>query len=280
MSIKGAPLHSMRNDSVRSAAPQSVTRVLQILDALSVAERPTSLAELSRALNTPKSSLAALLRGLVDANFVISSEGVYRLGPSAFGLGGALIEARRRIQTSDLIRDGMRQLNARTGETVLFAVLDNLDNDQPRTMTYIDIVESRNAIRFSVTVGDRRPLYCTAGGRALLSAMSDDEVDRYLATTKRKKLTASTELDKSKLIDAVRRAREEHVARTHDEAADGVTGIASLIRGPSGAALGALVVAAPTARLEERGLKLVSLVHEAATTISRNLGYRDVASAA
>ena len=70
------------------------------------------------------------------------------------------------------------------------------------------------------------------------------------------------------------------MARTTDEAAEGVTGTASLIRDASGAVLGALVVAAPTARLKDHGAKIVSLVREAAEAISRNLGYRNVASAA
>ena len=152
----------MSNDSERSIAPQSVTRVLQILDVLSAAERPVGLAELSRTLNTPKSSLAALLRGLVESGFVIASDSTYRLGARAFGLGSALVEARRRLQTSDIIREGMHNLNLRSGETVLFAVQDD---DDAGTMTYVDMVESRTAIRFSVKIGDRRPLYCTAGGR-------------------------------------------------------------------------------------------------------------------
>ena len=259
----------MSTDPSRSTAPQSVTRVLQILDTLSTAEQPMGLAGLSRALNTPKSSLAALLRGLVETNFVVVSDGAYRLGARAFGLGSALVEARRHVQTSDLIRDGMRELGSRTGETVLFAVAN-----QDGTMTYVDMVESRNSIRFSVRIGDRRPLYCTAGGRALLSALPDDEVGAYLKKAKLEKRTAGTETARTKLAAAVRQAREQRVARTHDEAAEGVTGTASLIRDSSGAVLGALVVAAPTARLEEGGGELLSLVREAAQEISRNLGYR------
>ena len=49
------------------------------------------------------------LRGLAEADFVVPTEGAYRLGPGAFGLGSALVEARRRYQTSDLVREGMRR---------------------------------------------------------------------------------------------------------------------------------------------------------------------------
>src|SRR5262245_45009470 len=95
-------------------SPQSVTRVIRILEALCSSPTPMGLAQLSRVLNAPKSSIAALLRGLVEADFVVASEGAYRLGPSAFGLGSALLEARRRLQSSNLVRDGMRRLAERS----------------------------------------------------------------------------------------------------------------------------------------------------------------------
>ena len=87
----------MLTDDRRVNSPQSVTRVIQILEALCASPRPVSLADLSRVLNMPKSSLAALLRGLAEEDFVVSTEGAFRLGPGAFGLGSALIEARRRF---------------------------------------------------------------------------------------------------------------------------------------------------------------------------------------
>ena len=114
----------MLSDDRRPNSPQSVLRVIQILEALSASPDPVSLADLSRVVKTPKSSMAALLRGLAEADFVVPTEGAYRLGPGAFGLGSALVEARRRYQTSDLVREGMRRLAESSGETVLLAVRD------------------------------------------------------------------------------------------------------------------------------------------------------------
>jgi DNA-binding IclR family transcriptional regulator len=254
----------------RLNSPQSVTRVIQILEVLCASPRPLSLADLSRTLDTPKSSLAALLRGLAETSFVVAADGVYRLGPGAFGLGSALLEARRRVQSSDLIRDGMRRLAERSGETVLFAVRDR----DAGMMTYVDVIESRNTVRFSVAVGDRRPLYSTAGGRALLAAEAEDELQSYLRRLKPEALTPQTETDKKKLAEIVAAARASGVAQTVDQAADGVTGTASVIHDAAGAAIGALVVAAPSSRLTDRRAELARLVREEAAAISRNLGHR------
>ncbi len=264
------PADDRRQSSSQSNAPQSVTRVIRILEALCASPRPLSLADLSRVLDTPKSSLAALLRGLAEEDFVAARDGAWRLGPGAFGLGSALIEARRRLQSSDLVRDGMRRLAERSNETVLFAVRD----EDGETMTYVDVIESRNAVRFAVRVGDRRPLYATAGGRALLAAASEAEAQAYLRRLRPERLTPQTETDRRELAEAVAEARRTGLAQTVDQASDGVTGTAAAIHDAAGGAIGALVVAAPSARLRDRGAELARLVAQEAAAISRSLGYR------
>jgi DNA-binding IclR family transcriptional regulator len=201
---------------------------------------------------------------------VVPAEGGYRLGPGAFGLGSALLQARRHLQSSDLVREGMRRLADRSGESVLFAVRE----PGATTMTYVDVIESRNTVRFSVSVGDRRPLFCTSGGRMLLAAGSDEELRRYLNRLKPQRLTLTTEINKRLLADAVMQARAVGVAQTVNQTSDGVIGTAALIRDAAGVVLGALIVAAPSARRQDRGAELVRLVLEEAAAISRNLGHR------
>lgn len=254
----------------RAASPQSVTRVIRLLEALCASSEPVSLADLSRRLATPKSSLAALLRGLADEGFVIGSDGMWRLGPGAFGLGSALTEARRRLQSSDLIRDGMRRLSAASGETVLLAVGDT----QGESMTYVDLVESAHVVRYLVSIGDRRPFYATAGGRALLATCSSEAVESYLKRLTAQRLAPTTLVDRAGLRAAIEAAREQGYAQTVDQAAEGVTGTAAVIRDAAGQVVGALVIAAPTGRAGDRLADLARLVVAEAALISRSLGFR------
>lgn len=253
-----------------SQSPRSVTRVIRILEALCASPGPMSLADLARTLGAPKSSLAALLRGLAEEGFVVATDSAWRLGPGAFGLSSALLEARRRLHSSDLVREGMRRLAERCGETVLFGVRD-ADGD---TMTYVDMIESRRSVRFIVSVGDRRPLYATAGGRALLAAEPDAELRRYLERLRPEAFTPHTETNRRRLGEAIVAARAAGVAQTIDQASDGVTGTAATIHDATGAAIGALIIAAPSLRARERLGELAGLVGEEAATISRSLGYR------
>jgi DNA-binding IclR family transcriptional regulator len=254
----------------RAGSPQSVTRVIRLLEALCASTRPVSLADLARALDTPKSSLAALLRGLADEGFVDPVDGAWQLGPGAYGLGSALTEARRRLQTPDLVRQGMQRLARRCGETVIFGVRDA----GGETLTYVEVIESRNPVRFAVPVGDRRPLYATAGGRALLAAATEAERERYFAGVRAEAFTRDTVTDRAGLVRLVEVAAELGVAQTLEQAAEGVAGTAAAVRDAGGAAIGALIVAAPASRLRDHMEALAVMVRDEAALISRSLGWR------
>lgn len=262
-------MEKVATEERRAPSPQSVTRVIRILEVLCASADPLSLADLSRRLGTPKSSLAALLRGLADEDFVVTADGAWRLGPGAFGLGSALTEARRRFQSSDLIRDGMRRLSARSGETVLLGI-----SGDDGFLTYVDVVESRNSVRFSVAIGDRRPLYATAGGRALLAACSPEAVSSYLKRSGIEKFTATSLADIPSLTAAVDKARECGYAQTVEQASEGVTGTATVIRDATQSVVGALVIAAPSSRSADRLEEFVKLTLDEAAAISRSLGFR------
>lgn len=250
--------------------PLSVARVLQILKVLSRAEQPIGLAELSRRLATPKTSLIGLLRGLVDMNYVIFTDGTYRLGGSAFELANQVLSARQRLHMGDYVREGMNALCKRSGETVLYGIVTDED---PPAMTYVGVVESRSAIRISVGIGDRSPLYCTAGGRILLSAMSDEEVRRYLATAPLNQINSQTQTDPDTLFRLVLQAREEQFSCVADQMTQGITGMASPVRDSSNEAVGAVIMAGPTSRMMEDEAMLRSMVLESAQGISRSLGH-------
>ncbi|MCB2077337.1 MAG: IclR family transcriptional regulator [Novosphingobium sp.] len=260
----------MDSKTASGKAPLSVARVLQIIKVLSLADEPLGLAELSRQLSTPKTSLIGLLRGLVDMNYIVVSDGAYRLGGSAFELASSVLNARQRLHMGDYVRAGMNDLNRKSGETVLYGILTE---DDPPTMTYVGLVESRSAIRISVGIGDRSPLYCTAGGRILLAEKSDEEIRSYLKRTPLNRINQQTETDPRKLFDLFVQARDEQYSCVCDEMVQGVTGMAAPVRDSSGGVIGTLIAAGPTSQMLADEAELKAMVVEAAQGISLSLGY-------
>lgn len=266
----------MNTKPASTKAPLSVARVLQIIKVLSQSDDPLSLAELSRRLATPKTSLIGLLRGLIDMNYITFSDGNYRLGGSSFELAGSVLAARQRKHLNDYIRGGMTDLSTQTGETILYGVLSG---DQPEMMTYVELVESRSAIRISVGIGDRSPLYCTAGGRILLAGMADEDVQRHLEEAPLDRITSSTETSRKDLLKSVRKSRQDELSWVSDQMVQGITGMAAPIRDNTSRVLGALIVAGPTGRMKDDQSMLETALLKSARQISASLGHRETAEA-
>lgn len=237
-----------------------------------MAGQPVGLAELSRQLHTPKTSLVGLLRGLVEMNYVVFSGGAYRLGGSSFELANEILSARQRLHMGDYIKDGMNSLCAQSGETVLYGILTS---DEQPVMTYVGLAESRSAIRISVGIGDRSPLYCTAGGRVLLADLPDEAVRDYLAKAPIDQINPQTETDPEALFNHVIEARKQGLACVIDQMVQGITGMAAPIRDSSDRVLGALIVAGPTSRVLDDEALLRGMVRDAARSISNSLGHND-----
>lgn len=87
----------------------------------------------------------------------------------------------------------LESLRTHTRETVLIAQrVDDL-------AMILDLYESPEYIRYSAQVGELRPLYSTAIGKALLAAMKHDELHRFLKSVEMNAVTPSTVIDRGEL---------------------------------------------------------------------------------
>jgi DNA-binding IclR family transcriptional regulator len=254
----------------QAAAPRSVSRVVHIFDDL--CSRPTgaSLAALSASIGIPKSSLLNLLRGLLASNHLTFVDGLYQLGPEAYGMASAIIGARRFLGFADLARPVMRRLVDKTQETSVLAVMSS----DKRSAVYVEKIESPTAIRFSATVGDSRPLLWSSVGRVLLAFQVDHWLNEYMRTVKMVRHTPHTEMKRARLREILEQVRRSHVAVTVDQGTLGVSGFAAPIFDSSGLLVAAVGLAAPTERAKSRSDEFGAIAHDAGLEISRLMGYR------
>ena len=103
------------------ASPRSLVRLLGLFEAIARASDGLTLAELSIALESPKSSLLTMLKPLTATGHLLHESGRYRLGPTVFVFAETLLRAR---QSSPLIRAFMQELWTETKETVLLTAID------------------------------------------------------------------------------------------------------------------------------------------------------------
>lgn len=257
----------MEQETAEAAGPRSLTRVMQIVAHLAAAENGATLSELAQALKAPKSSLLVLLRALAAQGFTTREEDRHFLGPAMFGLAAAVM-ARRRLPT--LARPFMRRLWEATGETVILAVMKA---DQP-LVSYIDQIESTNQVRFIARIGEERPLYCSAAGRALLAFQGEDWREAYLRTTEFRTYTPNTPTDPAEIRRRLDRVRREGWSQSIAEITDGGAAVAAPVFDGEGRVVAALAVASLGERIRQNSRRYRAAAIQAAAGLSQALGHR------
>ncbi len=247
--------------------PRSPLRVMRVIETLAEASEPVSLAALAERLAIPKTSLLNHLRVLAAARYVALQDGRYALGAAALRLG-AIIVAESSLLTC--VGPVARRLAADTGETALLAMLDEDRLDA----TYVGVYEGAQPIRYAPSVGARRPLYCTAMGRALLASRDDAFVRRYLASATLARRNARTVTEPAKLRAELAKVRADGIAVTVGEHTDGVGALAAPVVARDGSVQCSIGLAVPATRIRPERARLARAVRDAAAQASWTLGAR------
>ena len=261
------PQATIPQDASESAATgdgsvaRSAMRLVALFEALAKSEEGISLAELSTTIGAPKSSLLGILRSMVALGYMEHGRGLYRLGPKAFRLAADILAIRR---FPNLVRPILQELAAKTGETVFLVVLDRM----AQRVTYADIIDSVNPVRYTVPTGTTRPLYVSAGGQMLLAYQEPAWVDSYIRSTRLDPLTERTITDPSKLRERLATIRREGFAISIGETVPGAAGLATPIFNADGSVTAGLLIGAPIDRFEQEIPDLKRLLREATTRVS------------
>lgn len=153
---------------------RQVDNVLNLFEIFAREKAPMTLTAVSRALGIPKSSAFNLIETLLARGLLYETRSRGGFYPT-----GRLFELARSIKDGDRlvqrIRGELELLAETTGETALLAVREDQD------VVYVDVVESSAAIRYFAKVGDRRPIYTTSSGKAILSSYTEPDRARILA---------------------------------------------------------------------------------------------------
>lgn len=233
--------------------PRSLMRLLGLFDALAKLTDGMTLAELHVVLETPKSSLLNLLRPLVAESYLIHDGVRYRLGPAIFRMSANVMAA---WNFSKVLRPFMTEISEGCDETVYVGVLDV----QEKVITYVDVIESAQSVRYSMSVGQRRPLYCTAAGRVLLAYAPAAFIEDYLRTVPLEKRTPDTVSTKKALREELARIRETGISVSKGELVPESAGIAVPVRAPDGQVIAAMAIGAPVERFNKRFDELQSVL--------------------
>ena len=244
-----------------------IDRAAQILDCFGFDHQELSVSEIGAKTNLHRSTAHRILMAL-EYNDLIQQNpenGKYRLGIKLFRLGHQAVS---HLNLREICRPFLTRIMNETKETVHLAVLDE---DQ---VLYLDKVEGPHALRMPSRVGRRIPTYCTSLGKAMLSFLDDQEVKNIFRNQVLRPYTANTVKTLSHLLTDLRMIRKRGYSVDNEEIEIGLRCVGAPIKDYTGAMVGAISVAAPSARLSSQKIHSVGkLVVTTAEEISEKLGY-------
>lgn len=223
------------------------------------------ISALAERLGLAKSTVHRLASTLMDAGMLEQNPetGRYRLGLALFELGSLV---RRKIDISLEAKPWLMTLREQTGETVDLSILDH------GGVVCVNFLESKKVNRISSGIGLRKPVHCTAEGKALIAFQSPATIERIIGA-KLERRTPRTLIDPGELKEELAAVRARGYATDDEEYELGVRSIAAPIRDDSGNSVAAVGVAGPTQRLTKtRLVGLSRYVTDAAKAISLRLG--------
>ena len=249
-----------------SGGVQSLTRGLTLLEKLAESEGGITLTEISNRVSLPPSTAHRLLNTLADMGFVTQAKdsGLWYVGLKTYRVGCAFVSNRDFVGESHAY---LRKLMEASGETSNLSILDGT------YACFIAQVQCHEVMRMLVRLGSRIPAHASGSGKAMLSALPEDELAIVLRNSNLVQLTSKTITDPDKLRAQFAAIRARGYSYDDEENAMGLRCVAAPIYDEFAEPIGAISLAGPIARLtDERILKLGPLVAHTGREITEKLG--------
>jgi DNA-binding IclR family transcriptional regulator len=246
-----------------------IDRATQILDCFGFDHQELSVSEIGAKVGLHRSTAHRILMALEYNDLIKQNPHTmkYHLGIKLFKLGHQAVS---QLNLREICRPFLSRLMNDTKETIHLAVLDNEE------VLYLDKVEGPYALRMPSRVGRHIPTYCTSLGKAMLSCLDEEDVKGILRRQPLRAHTENTIKNTDQLLTDLRLVRKRGYAVDNEEIEIGLRCVGAPLRNYTGDMVGAISVAAPSARLSEKNVPMIGkMVMEIAARISKELGFEE-----
>ncbi len=217
---------------------QTIDRAFTVLRSLAAKPGTSTLADLSRTADLPRSTVLRLLVALEEQGVVQSISGRWALGPALTTLTH---QASPVSALKELARPHLLELADLTGENASLAIADG------DGALYIDTAVASRAVSVRDWTGERLPFHGTAAGLALMSTWTDQSIADY-SEAGMISFTDTTLTTLAALRQRLDDIRRHGVVWTLQEFSDDVNGVGAPIIDPEGDAIGAINLYGPDYR--------------------------------
>jgi DNA-binding IclR family transcriptional regulator len=244
-------------------AVQAVETSTRILNGLETLGGEATIADLDRHLSLSKSTIYKHLNTLRTANMLTKSGDEYRFGLRFLELGDY---ARDYDDIYTVAKPEVRQMAEETGE------IANLVFEEGGMAVYVFTAKGDQAAELDTRVGECADLHSTGLGKALLSTLSDEEIQRIFDERGLDRKTDNTITDEVKLYQEIETIRKDGIAYDTEEHIRGMGCVAVPIEAPD-RRRASISVTGPVSRVttEEVQRQYTQIIRRAANVIELNL---------
>lgn len=256
-----------RSYDKKTGSSKLLLRASSVLKAFLSDETELSFVDIVNRVGIPKASAHRILESLVECGFLEQSKknGKYNIGVLLHILGSLYLQSADLAKAAEPVLEAINEI---VGHTVSVAIYNK------GYITRIIKIGGRSPLNVSVSLGIPTPAYCSSVGKALLSELSETEIDNLYHDEILPKFTSKTITSKTELIKQLNQIKKSGIAFANEEAYEGVAGIASLIRDIDGKGIASIGIGIPAYGLTEATYKrFATLVKMGADIISFRLGY-------
>lgn len=255
--------HGTANGGPPADRATAVAKVVRVVEALT---EHSGVSEISRKTGLPTSTVHRIIQELVSLGWV-RGDGEHGYLP---GVGLLTLSARAASDAAmSIVGPILEQLRDATTHTVHFALRQG---DQA---VYVAKIEGRRAYEMRSRVGLAIPVHCTAIGKALLAALTEEEVRAILLRSGMPPRTSRTITDPDTMLEHLRTVARRGYAIDNEENELHTRCVAAVVRDHRGIPTGGISMSAMAFEIDQKRVQQVApLVVAAAREVSQALGYR------
>lgn len=249
---------------------KSLLRAMSVIKSFTPGELELGVVDIARKVGIPTSTAHRILATLIESGMIDRNPKTrnYTIGPALYALGSLYLSSTDMTRTADPV---IKMLNDLMSEVISVAILSR------GNVIMVLREESRSSFRWNVHVGTILPAYSAAIGKALLSELTETQLDSLYPEERLRPVTTKTIATKTELKLELEQIRETGIAFDREGSSEGVEGIASVIWDASGKAVAAMSIGVPLFRVNQAiRERLATLVKMGAKLVSYRLGYQDV----
>jgi IclR family transcriptional regulator, KDG regulon repressor len=263
-----APSVETRGESMKErGGVQSIERAFTILEEVASHRDGIRLGELSRKVGLHTSTTFHLVKTMLMLGYLrqMPDDKTYRIGTPLFRLAASALDE---LEMATLAKPILEGLSADTGETSHIAVRAGDD------IVVLARTVGAGPFQLSDRVGAVRPGHCTAIGKILLAALSEQQLEEYLARRPPVGLTPKTIIDPELLRREITNVRTSGIAYDDGEYNAEARCVAVPVKDFTGEVRVAIGISGAVWRLSLQALEAKSrLVREAADRMSAKFGF-------